>query len=67
MSILKSCPTCGAKAKFSEQKGLVSYKAIQDDDIYTKINQLNKVVKKYKDQVDLLEKEIQQLKREKVA
>lgn len=67
MTVLKSCPTCGAKTKYSDQKGLVSYKAIQDDEIFTKINQLNKVVKKYKDQVELLEKEIQQLKKEKVS
>ncbi len=67
MTVLKPCPTCGAKTKYCLQKGISSYKAIQDDEIFTKINQLNKVVKKYKDQVELLEKEIQHLKKEKVA
>ncbi len=67
MPILKSCPTCGAKAKYSLQKGIPSYKAVQDDTIFAKINQINKVLKKYKDQVEVLEKEIQQLKKEKIA
>jgi hypothetical protein len=67
MTVLKSCPTCGAKTKYCLQKGIPSFKAVQDDEIFTKINQLNKVVKKYKEQVELLEKEIQLLKREKVV
>ncbi len=67
MSILKSCPTCGAKTKFTDQKGIIGYKAVQDDEIFSKINQLNKVVKKFKDKADMLEKEIQQLKKEKVS
>ncbi len=65
MTVLKPCPTCGAKTKYSLQKGIPSYKPIQDEEVFTKINQLNKVVKKYKDQVELLEKEIQYLKKEK--
>ena len=67
MPNLKTCPTCGAKARFSLQKGLSSYKAVQDDQIFTKISQLNKLVNKYKEQVDLLEKEMQLLKKEKVS
>ncbi len=67
MTVLKSCPTCGAKTKYCLQKGIPSYKAVQDEEVFTKINQLKKVVKKYMDQVELLEKEIQLLKKEKVS
>ncbi len=67
MTVLKPCPTCGAKTKYCLQKGIPSYKSIQDDDVFAKINQLNKVVKKFKEKAEMLEKEIQQLKKEKVA
>lgn len=67
MSVLKSCPTCGAKTKYCLQKGIPSYKAVQDEEFFTKINQLNKVVKKFKEKAEMLEKEIQQLKKEKLT
>ena len=65
MSVLKTCPTCGAKAKYSELKGVNAYKAVQNDELYIKIEQLNKAAQRFKDKAELLEKEIQILKKEK--
>lgn len=62
MSNVKSCPTCGAKAKFKEQNGKMFYSAIQDEEAFKKVEQMKKAMQKFKNKAEALEKELQELK-----
>ncbi len=58
MSDVRSCPTCGAKAKFKEINDVVSYSAIQDEEAFKKVGQMKKAMQKFKDKAEALEKEL---------
>ncbi|WP_375559185.1 hypothetical protein ACE193_15785 [Bernardetia sp. OM2101] len=62
MSQVTTCPTCGSKSKFKEKNGEVSYKAIQDDEAFKKISQLKKMMEKFKEKAEDLEKELELIK-----
>lgn len=62
MSQVTNCPTCGSKSKFKETNGEVSYKAIQDDEAFKKISQLKKMMEKFKEKAEDLEKELELIK-----
>ena len=62
MSDVRTCPTCGAKAKYEEKNGEVSYSAIQDEEALKKIGQMKKAMEKFKNKAEALEKELQKLK-----
>jgi hypothetical protein len=62
MSDVKTCPTCGAKAKFKIKEEIETFTAVQDEDAFKKIGQLKKALQKFKDKADAFEKEITALK-----
>ena len=61
MSKVAICPNCGSKSIIKEKEGVVSYKAIQDEEALQKIGQLKKAMVKFKTKAEALEKELQLL------
>ncbi len=64
MSQVSLCPTCGSKSKTKEINGVISYQAIQDEELVKKVGQLKKAMQKFKDRAEELEKEVERLKAE---
>lgn len=62
MSDVRTCPTCGAKAKYKEKNSKINYSAIQDEEALKKIGQMKKAMEKFKNKAEALEKELQKLK-----
>lgn len=62
MSVVKDCPTCGRKAKVKETKGALTFKAVEEDELFKKIGQLKKAMQKFKEKSEVLEKELKELK-----
>lgn len=62
MSDIKTCPKCGAKAKYKVKGDIESFEAVQDDEAFKKIGQLKKAMRKFKDKAEALEKELAELK-----
>lgn len=62
MSQVAICPTCNGKTKIKEKEGVITYEAIQDEELIKKIEQLKKAMQKVKTKAEALEKEIQELK-----
>ena len=62
MSQVALCPTCGSKSKVKEKDGVVTYRAVQDEEAFKKIGQLKKAMMKYKEKAEQLEKELAALK-----
>ncbi|MDO6596684.1 hypothetical protein Q4512_07135 [Oceanihabitans sp. 2_MG-2023] len=62
MSDIKTCPKCGAKAKYKVKGTIESFEAVQDDEAFKKIGQLKKAMQKFKDKAEALEKELEILK-----
>lgn len=62
MSQVAICPTCGSKSKIKDKDGVVTYTAVQDDEIFKKVGQLKKAMQKFKDKAEQLEKELEALK-----
>ena len=62
MSQVASCPTCGSKSKIKEVNGETTYQAIQDEEVFIKIDQLKKAMEKFKLKAEALEKELTELK-----
>ncbi|WP_272022562.1 hypothetical protein [Olleya namhaensis] len=63
MSDVRTCPTCGAKAKFKVKETIETYTAVQDDDAFKKITQLKKAMNAFKEKAEALEQELEELKR----
>ena len=53
MSKIVNCPICGARCKTTTDKesGEVTYKGLQDDDAFNKINQLKKVIQELREKL----------------
>ncbi|CAM3505318.1 hypothetical protein [Zobellia roscoffensis] len=62
MSQIAICPTCGSKSKIKEKDGVVTYRAVQDEEAFKKIGQMKKAMEKFKEKADNLEKELEALK-----
>lgn len=62
MSDVRTCPTCGAKAKYKEKEGVEIFTAVQDEEAFKKIGQMKKLMQKFKDKAEVLEKELTVLK-----
>ncbi|MFD2823531.1 hypothetical protein ACFS5M_07615 [Lacinutrix iliipiscaria] len=65
MSDVRTCPTCGAKAKYKLIEEKETYTAVQEEAVFKKISQLKKAIDKYKSKAEALEKEIQAIKSDK--
>ncbi len=65
MSKISTCPTCGSKSKTTEKDGVISYRAVQDEEAFKKIAQLKKAMMKYKEKSEALEQELQSFKTNK--
>lgn len=61
MSTVANCPTCGGKSKIKETEVGTTYKAIQDDELLKKVNQLKNAMQKYKEKAEALEKQLQEI------
>jgi len=66
MSKVAICPTCGSKSKIKEKDGVVTYKAIQDEEAFKKVGQMKKAMEKFKTKAEELQKELDILKSEKL-
>ncbi|WP_298497693.1 hypothetical protein [uncultured Algibacter sp.] len=64
MSKVSICPTCGSKSKIKEENGIVSYEAIQEDEVFKKVSQLKKAMEKFKTKAEDLEKQIETIKKD---
>ena len=62
MSDVRTCPTCGAKAKYKVKENIETFTAVQDEEAFKKIGQLKKAMDKFKTKADSLEKELLELK-----
>tara|TARA_R110002049_G_scaffold2214_5_gene16000 strand:- start:1184 stop:1381 length:198 start_codon:yes stop_codon:yes gene_type:complete len=65
MSDVKTCPTCGAKAKYKVIGDRESFRGVQDEEAFKKIGQLKKAMEKFKAKAEALEKELETLKNAK--
>lgn len=63
MSQVANCPTCGGKSKTKETDGIITYQAIQDDEVIKKVSQLKKAMETFKAKAEKLEKELESLKK----
>ena len=63
MSQVSNCPTCGAKSRIKENKGTISYQALQDEEVLKKVSQLKKAMETFKTKAEALEKELQTFKK----
>jgi hypothetical protein len=61
MSDVRICPTCGAKAKYKVKDDIETFSAVKDEDAFKKIGQLKKVMQKFKEKAEALEKELETL------
>ncbi len=62
MSDVRTCPTCGGKAKYKEKEGDISYTKVEDEDAFKKIGQLKKAMNKFKEKSETLQEELNKLK-----
>ena len=62
MSDIKTCPTCGAKAKYKIKDTVETFEAVQDEEVLKKVGQLKKAMQKFKEKSEALEKELAELK-----
>ena len=62
MSDIKTCPTCGAKAKYKIKDTVETFEAVQDEEVLKKVGQLKKTMQKFKEKAEALEKELAELK-----
>ena len=62
MSDVRTCPTCGAKAKYKVKENIETFTAVQDEEAFKKIGQLKKAMDKFKTKAEALEKELEALK-----
>lgn len=62
MSDVRSCPKCGAKAKYKVKGNIESFEALQDEELLKKVGQLKKAMQKFKENAEALEKELTELK-----
>ncbi|MFD1552992.1 hypothetical protein DNU06_11745 [Putridiphycobacter roseus] len=62
MSQVANCPTCGGKSTIKENKGVITYQALQDEMLLKKVGQLKKAMQKFKEKAEALEKELAELK-----
>ncbi|WP_452232229.1 hypothetical protein [Lacinutrix sp. MEBiC02595] len=62
MSDIKTCPTCGAKAKYKVKDAVETFEAVQDEEVLKKVGQLKKAMQKFKEKAEALEKELVELK-----
>ncbi|WP_372938772.1 hypothetical protein [Seonamhaeicola sp.] len=65
MSDVRTCPTCGAKAKYKEKEGVETFTAVQDEEAFKKIGQMKKAMEKFKAKAEALEKELKAFKSSK--
>lgn len=65
MSTVAICPNCGSKSQIKEKDGIITYKAVQDEDAFKKIGQLKAAMQKFKAKAEQLEKELKDLKSKK--
>ncbi|RLJ67185.1 hypothetical protein CLV86_0673 [Lacinutrix venerupis] len=65
MSDVRTCPTCGAKAKYKIKDEKETFTAIQDEEAFKKVGQMKKAMEKFKIKAENLEKELQELKSKK--
>tara|TARA_R110002073_G_scaffold335987_1_gene529762 strand:+ start:30626 stop:30820 length:195 start_codon:yes stop_codon:yes gene_type:complete len=63
MSQVSNCPTCGGKSRIKENKGAISYQALQDEEVLKKVSQLKKAMETFKTKAEALEKELQTFKK----
>ena len=63
MSDVRTCPTCGGKAKYKEKEGVVTFTKVEDEVAFKKIGQLKKAMTKYKEKAEALELELKELKK----
>lgn len=62
MSKIVLCPTCGGKSKIKERHGETIYQAVQEEEVFKKIEQMKKAMEKFKTKAEALEKELKTLK-----
>lgn len=62
MSDVRTCPNCGAKAKYKLKEDVATFTAVQDEDAFKKIGQLKNAMEKFKAKAKALEKELNELK-----
>lgn len=62
MSDVRTCPTCGAKAKYKKKEGIETFTAVQDEEAFKKIGQMKKAMEKFKAKAEALEKKLKTLK-----
>ena len=63
MSQVSNCPTCGGKSKIKETNGVISYEALQGEEVLKKVSQLKKAMETFKAKAEKLEKELIVLKK----
>ncbi|TDT45207.1 hypothetical protein CLV90_2292 [Maribacter spongiicola] len=66
MSTVAICPNCGSKSQIKEKDGIITYKAVQDEDAFKKIGQLKAAMQKFKTKAEKLEKELEAIKSNKI-
>lgn len=64
MSKVANCPTCGSKSKIKETNEELTYRAIQDEEVFKKVGQLKKAMEKFKAKAESLELELEALKKQ---
>ena len=62
MSQIVCCPNCGGKAKIKKTNHGQIYQAIQEEEAFTKIGQLKKLLDKFQAKVASLENELEAFK-----
>jgi len=62
MSDVRSCPKCGAKAKYKVKGNIESFEALQDEELLKKVGQLKKAIKKFKDKAEGSRERINRIK-----
>jgi len=64
MSDIRTCPTCGANAKYKLKEDVPTFTAVQEEDAFNKIGQLKNAMEKFKAKAEALEKELNELKKQ---
>jgi biotin synthase-related radical SAM superfamily protein len=62
MSDVRTCPTCGAKAKYTVKETIETFTAVQNEDAFKKIAKLKKAMNVFKEKAEALEKVLNELK-----
>lgn len=65
MSDVRTCPTCGAKAKYKVKDQEETFTTVQDVEAFKKVGQMKKAMEKFKSKAEALEKELEELKLKK--